>query len=90
MSDSEDPLMSLDDLVDQYELNDHLHSLGDLPGEVQEGAAAAAAAPPPPEPRVRWKKRDRDGNVLSLRPRSSRNQSNQGQYCFLNQDIFMI
>ncbi len=41
MSDSEDPLMSLDDLVDQYELNDHLRSLGDLLGEVQEGGAAA-------------------------------------------------
>lgn len=78
MTDSEDPLMSLDELVDEYELSDHLHSLADLPGEVQEGAAAS----PPPEPRVRWKKRDRDGNVLSVRPRSSRNQSNQGQFFF--------
>ncbi|XP_041867128.1 uncharacterized protein LOC121656137 [Melanotaenia boesemani] len=75
MSDSEDPLRSLDDLVDQYGLHDHLYSLGDLTGEVEEGAAAVSA--PPPEPRVRWRKRNSDGKVLSLRPRSSRNQSNQ-------------
>ena len=81
MSDSEDPLMSLDNLVGKYEA-------GDLSGELQEEEAAAPVKAP--EATVRWKKRDVDGNVLYARPRSSRNPSIQGQYCFAIQDIFKI
>lgn len=81
MSDSEDPLSSLDSLVDQYELEDHLHSIGDSHSNVQRKVAAVASPSPPPpptEPMVRWKKRDQDGNVISQRPGSSRKLKKAG------------
>lgn len=64
MSDSElqDQLMSLENLVDQHELNDELQSLDDCLGELQEKATAAPVKTP--EPTVRWKKRDIHGNQI--------------------------
>ena len=81
-SDSEiqEQLMILDNLVDDQELKDELQSLDDLLGELQEEEAAAPVKTP--EPRVEWRKRDITGNIVYARPRSSRNQSNKGQYCF--------
>ncbi|XP_026116848.1 uncharacterized protein LOC113095716 [Carassius auratus] len=77
MSDSElqEQLMELDKLVDDQELNDELQSLDDLIGELQEEKEVAPVKTP--EPRVRWRKRDIDGNIVYARPRSSRNQSNK-------------
>ncbi|XP_058617169.1 uncharacterized protein LOC131530745 isoform X3 [Onychostoma macrolepis] len=84
MSDSElqEQFMKLDNLVDHQELNDELQSLDDLLGELQEEEEAAPVKTP--EPRVHWRKRDIDGNIVYARPRSSRNQSNKE--CFL-QDL---
>lgn len=86
MSDSEiqENLMVLDNLVDHQELKDELQSLDDFLGELQEEEAAAAPAktPEPRQPRVHWRKRDVHGNIVYARPRSSRDQSKKGQYCF--------
>ncbi|XP_058639499.1 uncharacterized protein LOC131544960 isoform X2 [Onychostoma macrolepis] len=84
MSDSElqEQFMKLDNLVDHQELNDELQSLDDLLGELQEEEEAAPVKTP--EPRVHWRKRDIDGNIVYARPRSSRNQSDKE--CFL-QDL---
>lgn len=82
MSDSElqEQFMLLDNLVEHQEINDELQSLDDLLQELQgeEEAAPVKTA----EPRVHWRKRDSDGNIVYARPRSSRNQSNEGQYNF--------
>jgi len=74
--------MILDNLVDDQELKDELQSLDDLLDELQEEEAAAAAPVKTPEPRVVWRKRDNTGNIVHARPRSSRNHSDKGQYCF--------
>lgn len=89
MSDSEpqDLLMSVDKLTDQGELIHALERVDDLLGELQEEEAAAPVAP---VPMVRWKKRNSDRNLIHARPRSSRNQSSQGQYCFCLHDILKI
>lgn len=89
MSDSElqDLLMSVDNLADQRELIDDLERVDDLLGELQKEEAAAPVAP---MPTVRWKKRNSDGNLIHARPRSSRNQSSQGQYCFCIHDILKM
>ncbi|KAF4101570.1 hypothetical protein G5714_018002 [Onychostoma macrolepis] len=70
--------MKLDNLVDHQELNDELQSLDDLLGELQEEEEAAPVKTP--EPRVHWRKRDIDGNIVYARPRSSRNQSNKADH----------
>lgn len=86
MSDSEiqENLMVLDNLVDHQELKDELQSLDDFLGELQEEEAAAAPSktPEPRQPKVHWRKRDVHGNIVYARPRSSRDQSKKGQYCF--------
>ncbi len=79
-SDLQEHFMMLDNLVDHQELNDELQSLDDLLGELQEEEEAAPVKTP--EPRVHWRKRDIDGNIVYARPRSSRNQSNKCQYSF--------
>ena len=75
MSDSEleDLLKSSDDLVHKLDLQE----VDDLLGGLQKEQATA------PLPKVKWKKRDSDGNVIRV-PHSRRSQSNQGQYCFLH------
>lgn len=77
MSDSElqEQFMKLDNLVDHHELSDELQSFDDLLGELQEQEEVAPVKTP--EPRVHWRKRDIDGNIVFARPRSSRNQSNK-------------
>ncbi|KAL0148625.1 hypothetical protein M9458_056065 [Cirrhinus mrigala] len=80
MSDSElqKQFMKLDNLVDHHELSDELQSLDDFLGELQEEEEAAPVKTP--EPRVHWRKRDIDGNIVYARPRSSRNQSNKADH----------
>ncbi|KAL1278904.1 hypothetical protein QQF64_025577 [Cirrhinus molitorella] len=69
----QEQLMVLDNLVEHQELKDELQSLDEFLGELQ--AAAAAPPPPPPvkavKPRVLWRKRDIDGNIVHARPRSN-------------------
>ncbi|KAF4119224.1 hypothetical protein G5714_001275 [Onychostoma macrolepis] len=77
-SDLQEQFMKLDNLVDHQELNDELRSLDDLLGELQEEEEAAPVKTP--EPRVHWRKRDIDGNIVYARPRSSRNQSNKADH----------
>ena len=79
--------MSVDNRVDQQELRDDFQKVDDLLRELQKEEAAAPVAP---VPTVRWKNRDGDGNLIHARPRSSRNQSSQGQYCFCIHDILKI
>ncbi|KAI2660030.1 hypothetical protein H4Q32_022624 [Labeo rohita] len=67
--------MKLDNLVDHHELSDELQSLDDFLSELQKDEEAAPVKTP--EPRVHWRKRDIDGNIVYARPRSSRNQSNK-------------
>ncbi|RXN34414.1 hypothetical protein ROHU_014976 [Labeo rohita] len=80
MSDSElqKQFMKLDNLVDHHELSDELQSLDDFLGELQEEEEAAPVKTP--EPRVHWRKRDIDENIVYARPKSSRNQSNKADH----------
>lgn len=76
MSDSE--LQELLSSVDKNEVRDDLESADDLLNELQK---EEAAAPVLVVPTVTWKSRGSDGNLIPARPRSSRNQSTEGQYC---------
>lgn len=85
MSDNKDPLMDLDEYIQQQKLKRVLKDLDDvIPPESE------TKAPPPvkkakaktPRPMVRWVEKDQDGNVIYSRPRSSRRKrSNQGEHC---------
>lgn len=77
MSDSD-----LDDNLFDQELIDDLQNADDLLAELQKEEAAPPARTS--KSTVRWRKRDIDGNVLYARPRSHRNQSEKGQYCFFH------
>lgn len=82
MSDNKDPLMDLDEYIQQQKLKRVLKGLDDvIPPESE------TKAPPPvkkakaktPRPMV---EKDQDGNVIYSRPRSSRSkQSYQGEHC---------
>ncbi|CAL8239058.1 unnamed protein product, partial [Gadus morhua 'NCC'] len=65
-SELEDLLQSSDDLVHKLDLQE----VDDLVGGLQKEQATA------PLPKVKWKKRDSDGNVIRV-PHSRRSQSNQ-------------
>lgn len=54
--------MKLHNLVDHQELTDELQSLDDLLDELQEEEEAAPVKTP--EPRVHWRKRDSNGNIV--------------------------
>ncbi|KAK2909413.1 hypothetical protein Q8A67_005250 [Cirrhinus molitorella] len=71
----QEQLMVLDNLVEHQELKDELQSLDEFLGELQAAAAPPPPPPPPPvkavKPRVLWRKRDIDGNIVHARPRSN-------------------
>ncbi|MEQ2288114.1 hypothetical protein AMECASPLE_019597 [Ameca splendens] len=76
MSDSNinDPLMILDKETNEQEINDQLQHLDDLIADFKQGKDTGVPVKIP-EPTIRWRKRDKDGNELYARPRSTRNQS---------------
>ncbi|KAK2836775.1 hypothetical protein Q7C36_014644 [Tachysurus vachellii] len=74
----QEQFMLLDNLVEHQEINDEVQSLDDLLQELQGEEEAAPVKTP--EPRVHWRKRDSDGNLVYARPRSSRNQSNEADH----------
>ncbi|KAK5616535.1 hypothetical protein CRENBAI_008546 [Crenichthys baileyi] len=69
-----DPLMILDKETNEQEINYQLQHLDDLIADFKQGKDTCVPTKIP-EPTIRWRKRDRDGNELYARPRSTRNQS---------------
>ncbi|XP_024859355.1 uncharacterized protein LOC108229750 [Kryptolebias marmoratus] len=75
MSDSDihDALMSLENEIEQQEVNIVLQDLDDAMAKLEQ-ANESRVPVKIPKPTIRWRKRDKDGNEIFARPRSSRNQ----------------
>lgn len=73
--------MILDNEMNQQEINDELQHLDDLLADLEQHEDQVPVKIP--EPAVRWRNRDRDGNELFARPRSSRNKSRHYFYLFI-------
>ncbi|XP_038154923.1 uncharacterized protein LOC119792381 isoform X2 [Cyprinodon tularosa] len=71
VSNISDPLMDLETEIQKQKINLELQQLDDLLVELKKNHQVPMKIP---EPTVRWRKRDKDGNKLYKRARSTRNQ----------------